>query len=59
MKKKQKKYQMYPTKTIPMEFHDKVAPMPMCGESVGFIGFNEWLKKKKKSADNPIKKKKH
>ena len=50
MKKKQKKYQMHPTKTIPMQFHDKVAPMPMCGESK-LISFAEWKKK--------IKDKKH
>jgi len=47
MKKRQKKYQMYPTKTIPMQFHDKVAPMPMCGESSKLISFSEWKKKKK------------
>jgi hypothetical protein len=38
---KKKKLKMYPDKTIPMKFHDPVAPMPMCGE--GYIGFQEWL----------------
>lgn len=54
MRKKNKKYKMHPDKTIPMQFHDPVAPMPMCGEN--FISFQEWLKKK----DMPIiKKKRH
>ena len=44
MSKKKKKHEMYPSKTIPMKFHDKVAPMPMCGESL--ISFSEWLKKR-------------
>ena len=55
MKKTKNKYKMYPDKTIPMQFHDPVSPMPMCGE--GFIGFNEWLKKR--DVKHPAKKKRH
>jgi|688.fasta_scaffold00676_32 hypothetical protein len=52
---KKKKLKMYPDKTIPMKFHDPVAPMPMCGE--GYIGFQEWLIKKEKK--HSAKKKRH
>ena len=49
MSKKRKKIdkpEMYPGKTIPMQFNDKVAPMPMCGES-RLVSFSEWRKKMK------------
>lgn len=55
MKKKNKKIKMYPDKTIPMKFHDPVAPMPMCGE--GFVGFLEWMKKR--DVKHPAKEKRH
>jgi hypothetical protein len=42
--KKKKKIPMHPTKTLHMQFHDKVAPMSACGES--FMGFTEWLQKR-------------
>ena len=55
MKKKNKKLKMHPDKTIPMQFHDPVSPMPMCGE---WSTFSEWLKKRD-AKKHPMKKKSH
>ena len=54
-KKKNKKFKMYPEKTIPMQFHDPVSPMPMCGE---MVSFSEWIKKRDAKM-HPLKKKGH
>ena len=55
MKKKNKKLKMHPDKTIQMQFHDPVSPMPMCGE---WSTFSEWLKKRD-AKKHPMKKKGH